>query len=162
VHVSVDSFMNSPRYDEIVELLQQANDPQAAALSTAPIDGTGSAGSGNDLLSRDSIDLRGTGGRAEAITRAGELLVVAGAVDASYVEAMHEREGSVSTYMGNLLAIPHGTNEAKSSIRHSAISFVRDADGVAEVFLDEDRVVQLERATTPDDVLRVLGQVQPA
>ena len=26
---------------------------------------------------------------------------------------MFEREKSVSTYMGNFLAIPHGTNEAK-------------------------------------------------
>ena len=38
---------------------------------------------------------------------------------------MHERETSVSTLMGNLLAIPHGTNEAKSPIRQTAISFVR-------------------------------------
>ena len=38
---------------------------------------------------------------------------------------MHEREKSVSTFMGNGLAIPHGTNEAKGAIRRTAISFVR-------------------------------------
>jgi PTS system mannitol-specific IIA component len=38
---------------------------------------------------------------------------------------MLEREGSVSTYMGNFLAIPHGTNEAKDQIRRSALSVVR-------------------------------------
>ena len=31
----------------------------------------------------------------------------------------------MSTHMGNLLAIPHGTNEAKSAIHRTAISFVR-------------------------------------
>ena len=38
---------------------------------------------------------------------------------------MFEREKSVSTYMGNFLAIPHGTNEAKDAITRSAISVVR-------------------------------------
>lgn len=38
---------------------------------------------------------------------------------------MLEREASVSTFMGNGLAIPHGTNEAKDSILRSALSFVR-------------------------------------
>jgi PTS system mannitol-specific IIC component len=51
-------------------------------------------------------------------------------VDASYVDAMHERERSVSTHMGNLLAIPHGTNEAKGAIRRTAISFVRYPSGI--------------------------------
>ena len=52
-----------------------------------------------------------------AITEAGRLLVASGAVDEAYVDAMHERETSVSTFMGNGLAIPHGTNEAKALIR---------------------------------------------
>ena len=126
--------------------------------------------------------------RDEAITRAGELLVEAGAVDAAYVEAMHARETSVSTYMGNGLALPHGTNEAKSAIKRTAISFVRYSDGldwkgkevkfvvgvaalgndhlkllgrIAEVFLDADQVARLEAAASTDEVLEVLGQVQP-
>ncbi|BBY58796.1 hypothetical protein MSAR_19320 [Mycolicibacterium sarraceniae] len=53
-----------------------------------------------------------------------------GAVGQSYVHAMHEREASVSTYMGNGLAIPHGTNEAKDSIRRTGISFVRYAEPI--------------------------------
>ena len=61
---------------------------------------------------------------------AGQLLVAAGAVEPSYVDAMHEREKSVSTYMGNGLAIPHGTNEAKDAIRRTGISFVRYAEPV--------------------------------
>ncbi len=110
-----------------------------------------------------------------------------GAVEESYVAAMHERETSVSTYMGNGLAIPHGTNEAKSAIRHTAICFVRYADPVdwkgqpaefvvgiagagddhltvlsrlAEVFMDEAEIGRLRAAGSAEDVLAVLGGVQ--
>ena len=63
--------------------------------------------------------------RDEAIREAGRILVDAGAVDASYIDSMLEREATVSTYMGNWLAIPHGTNEAKDLIRRSAMSLLR-------------------------------------
>ena len=43
--------------------------------------------------------------------------VEAGAVTPDYIDSMFERERSVSTYMGNYLAIPHGTNESKESIK---------------------------------------------
>ena len=83
------------------------------------------------MLAEDAIVLAGTArSRDDAITEAGQLLVASGAVDASYVDAMHEREQSVSTHMGNGLAIPHGTNEAKSAISRTAISFVRYAEPV--------------------------------
>ena len=184
IHVSVDNFMGSPRYDEIVELVGRTNGTGAAA----PVAEGDTAG--EVLLDRESVVLDApTESRDEAITRAGELLVAAGAVDASYVTAMHERETSVSTYMGNLLAIPHGTNEAKGAIRRSAISFVRYSEGIewagkpvtfvigiagqgddhlallrriAEVFVDREQVARLEAARTTDDVLAVLGVVQPA
>ncbi|MCW2582599.1 MAG: mtlA, partial [Klenkia sp.] len=183
-HVSVENFMASPRYDEIVELLQERQ--AGGGGSTAATSG---GGVDSGLLARESIVLDASGDKTAAIGRAGELLVAAGAVDASYVQAMHERETSVSTYMGNLLAIPHGTNEAKPAIRRTAISFVRFPQGVdwngkevkfvigiagagedhlkllgriAEVFVDDAQVARLEAARTPDDVLAVLGAMQPA
>jgi PTS system mannitol-specific IIC component len=136
-------------------------------------------------LSEESIRLQGSASsRDEAITEAGQLLVAAGAVEPAYVDAMHERETSVSTYMGNLLAIPHGTNEAKGSIVRTGLSFVRYDDGIdwngnpvkfvlgiagagddhlallgqiAEVFMDSERVGQLESAGSTAEVLAVLS-----
>ncbi|KQS58583.1 PTS mannose transporter subunit IIA [Geodermatophilus sp. Leaf369] len=184
-HVSVENFMASPRYDEIVELLQQQNGAGAGTAAAA----TSAGGVDSGLLARESIVLDASGDKSAAIEQAGQLLVAAGAVDASYVRAMHERETSVSTYMGNLLAIPHGTNEAKPSIKRTAISFVRFPQGVdwngkqvefvigiagagddhlkllgriAEVFTDDAQVAQLSAARTQDDVLAVLGAMQPA
>lgn len=79
-----------------------------------------------EILERRSIVAAGAAGdRDAAIREAGGLLRDAGAVTDAYVEAMLEREGSVSTFMGNFLAIPHGTNEAKDAIVRSALSLVR-------------------------------------
>jgi PTS system mannitol-specific IIC component len=91
--------------------------------------------------------------------------------------------------MGSGLAIPHGTNEAKSSIRRTAISFVRYPSGIdwnghqvkfvvgiagagnehlpllgkiAKVFADSAKVAELEEARTVEDVQRILGQVSNA
>jgi PTS system mannitol-specific IIC component len=120
MHVSVDNFMGSPRYDEIVELIDRTNSPGSAVAAEQVAEAP------DDVLDDRAIVLRGSAtSRDDAITEAGRLLVESGAVEASYVDAMHARETSVSTHMGNLLAIPHGTNEAKSSILRTAISFVR-------------------------------------
>ena len=83
------------------------------------------------------------------------LLVAAGAVSQAYVAAMHERETSVSTYMGNGLAIPHGTNEAKSEIARSAMCFIRYAEPIDVILVwgwpgdlgEVDGRAELERLT---------------
>lgn len=66
----------------------------------------------------------------EAIRIAGELLVQAGHVPATYIDYMFEREKSLSTYMGSGLAIPHGTNDAKSLVTSTGISIVVIPGGV--------------------------------
>ncbi|MGO1684545.1 MAG: PTS sugar transporter subunit IIA [Brachybacterium sp.] len=200
VHVSVDQFMNSPRYDEVVELVEQRSTPDAGDAGDAeettqgdstepePPRGRHAAERPADepeILAPASIILDGTASdSATGIDEAGALLVAAGAVDESYVAAMHDREASVSTFMGNGLAIPHGTNEAKSSIKRSAMSFVRYPGGidwngnpttfvigiagvgnehltllqkVAMTFSDPVQVERLENATTTEEILEILG-----
>ncbi|WP_138441992.1 PTS mannitol transporter subunit IICBA [Sinomonas susongensis] len=194
--VTVDNFMGSPRYDEIVALL----DEQSAA--PVPSDGVPSDGvpaksepaseaaadsNGKQVLRPESIVLAGASvDMGGAIEEAGRLLKAAGAVDDEYVASMHERERSVSTFMGNGLAIPHGTNEAKGHIRSSAVTFVRydqpiDWQGkpvtfvvgiagkdkehlgilakIAKVFGDREQVARLEQAQSVDEVLDIFGKV---
>jgi len=194
IHVSVDNFMGSPRYDEIVELLRDTNAPVSvgAGATGSPVPAVAdssahaaSAGSGAEVLALDSIRLHGSAGtRDGAIDEAGQLLVTAGAVDAAYIASMHERERSVSTHMGSGLAIPHGTNEAKASIRRSAMSFVRYDEPIewngkpttfvigiagagddhlgllqqiAHVFLDKGKVAALQSATSAQEVRDILA-----
>lgn len=83
------------------------------------------------VLEQDQIVASGTAStKDEAIAEAGGILVGAGAVTDGYVGYMREREVLTSTYMGNFLAIPHGTNDGKDTILDSALSFVRYPDGL--------------------------------
>ena len=197
IHVSVDNFMASPRYDDIVVMVEESNRalvPAAAATGPgspagASPDSPVTSGGLSTLLPERAIVLAGTARtRDEAIDEAGALLVATGAVAPEYVQAMHERETSVSTYVGNNLAIPHGTNEAKLSINRTGLSFIRYPEGIdwngdgelarfvvgiagagddhltllgsiAHVFLDEDKVAALDAATTNADVTAVLDSV---
>lgn len=207
--VTVDNFMGSPRYEEIVEAVQQRNGATVPA-GGAPAEGTAGTGAGTaaaaatggpaadgdadgtaessgTILTTERIVMDGGAQNAEqAIDEAGGLLVAAGAVTDEYVASMHEREQSVSTFMGNGLAIPHGTNAAKDSIRSSALSVVRYPDGldwngkpvtwvigiagkdnehlailsrVAKIFGNKEKVRQLDEARTADEVLELLGKV---
>ncbi|MBP3979013.1 PTS sugar transporter subunit IIA [Microbacterium sp. BLY] len=128
----------------------------------------------------------GGASRDEALQEATGILVAAGAVTPAYVDAMRQREETVSTYMGNGLAIPHGTNDAKDAILASALSVVRydggvDWDGeqatfvigiagvgdehldilsrIAILFSEEDDVARLAAATTPDELFALLSEV---
>ena len=141
----------------------------------------------DEILPADNIRLAArAASREDAIREAGAILVEAGAVDPGYVDSMLEREGSVSTYMGNFLAIPHGTNEAKDTITRSALSVVRydapiDWDGnevrfavgiagvenghleilgkIAIVFSDTDEVDKLLAASSAEELYSLLQSV---
>src|SRR3954451_16844284 len=141
----------------------------------------------SDILTPDQVKVPGAAStKDDPIREAGQLLVDAGAVRPEYVEAMFEREKSVSTYMGNLLAIPHGTNEAKDAITSSALSVVRydatiDWDGnevrfalgvaglnnghleilsrIAILFADPDEVDKLVADTSADELYELLAAV---
>ena len=68
--------------------------------------------------------------KEEAIRLTGKILVDRGYVEPSYVEKMLEREEMTSTYMGNFVAIPHGTDEAKSEVKESGIAIIQVPEGV--------------------------------
>ena len=56
-----------------------------------------------------------------AIRTAGEALVASGYVEPEYIEGMLERDHSLSVYMGNAIALPHGEYEYKRYIKTSGI-----------------------------------------
>lgn len=124
--------------------------------------------------------------RDEALQEATDILVAAGAVTPAYVDAMRQREETVSTFMGNGLAIPHGTNDAKDAILASALSVVRYDGGVdwsgdpatfvigiagvgdehleilsriAILFSEEEDVARLSAAKTSEELYALLSEV---
>jgi len=147
------------------------SDPQAPALT--------------ELLAESSIRLTETAAsRDDAIRATGRALVEAGAVDESYVDAMFEREASVSTYVGEGVAIPHGTLAGKDAVKADALVVLRfptpvDWDGnevsvtvgiaakgnghiailsqLASILLDPEAAAALRGATTTDEVYALLA-----
>lgn len=139
------------------------------------------------VLTLDQIRIHPGGAtQEEALQEVSEMLVSAGAVTPAYLDAMRQREATVSTYMGNGLAIPHGTNETKDAILASALAVVRYDGGVdwageranfvigiagrgdehleilsqiAILFSDDDDVARLAAASTPDELYGLLSAV---
>ncbi|MFC4585183.1 PTS sugar transporter subunit IIA [Sphaerisporangium corydalis] len=125
------------------------------------------------------------GSRDDAIRQCGQALLAVGAVDESYIDTMIDRERSISTYVGEGVAIPHGTLAGKDAVHHDAISVLRfpagvDWDGfpvtlcigiaargdghvrllseLAQILLDPERAEALREA---DDVGLVVRLLQP-
>lgn len=139
----------------------------------------------NNVLSPQMVRIHpGSATRDQAMQEATDLLVAAGAVTPDYYQAMQDRERTVSTFMGNELAIPHGTNEAKDSVLGSALSVVRydggvDWDGqratfvvgiagkggehleilsqIAMLFSEDAEVAKLKAAATPEQLFALIA-----
>lgn len=122
--------------------------------------------------------------RFDAVRQCGAALVEAGAVEPRYVDAMVEREQSVSTYVAEGVAIPHGTLAGKDAVLRDALVVLRFPAGVpwldedvlvcvgiaatggghvallsrlAEVLLDPTRAQQLRAAERPAEIVALLG-----
>lgn len=95
--------------------------------------------------------------KEEAIQAAGELLAGLGYVDSAYVDAMQERERLVSTYMGMGVAIPHGTSEAKESVKKTGIVLIQYPEGVD--FGDEKAQLVFGIAGIGDEHLDLLSKI---
>ena len=80
--------------------------------------------------------------KEEAIRFAGNKLVAAGYVKPEYVDAMFEREKMVPTYLGESIAVPHGTIEAKDQVLKTGIAFCQYPDGI-QFGEEEDDVARL-------------------
>jgi len=134
-HISVDNFLSSPEYDKLIASLQDGiTDEQAEVVEDAEeeaVNAEPNADHDDDLLLEENIFMNQEfATKEEAIRFAGEALVKAGYVEESYVDAMIDREGITSTYMGNNVAIPHGTEDAKKAVIKSGFTVVQVPNGV--------------------------------
>ena len=141
------------------------------------------------ILSLEGIRLGAqASSKQDAIRQAGELLVGAGYVEANYVNGMLAREQTMSTYLGNGVAIPHGQHENLSEVLQTGISVLQIPAGVeweegelaylvigiaanadehvgvlanlAEVIEDEEATAQLVGTTDPSLIIERLGRAR--
>ena len=110
------------------------------------------------VIDKNGIKLNQTPvSKEEAIRAAGKLLVKQGCVDETYVDAMVERENITTTYMGMGLAIPHGTSEAKDSVKKTGIVLVQYPQGID--FGDEKAQLVFGIAGIGDEHLDLLSKI---
>ena len=132
-HISVDNFLSSPEYDKLINRLKN---PETAELKEIVEDAEAVVPSGDPhtddaLLREENIFLNQEfASKEEAIRFAGRALVKAGYVKESYIEAMIARDEMTSTYMGNDVAIPHGTEEAKKDVLNSGFTVLQVPNGI--------------------------------
>ncbi|MCG3418055.1 PTS sugar transporter subunit IIA [Oceanobacillus jordanicus] len=112
-----------------------------------------------EVLSKDNIKLNvSLNSKEEAIRYTGGILADNGYVEASYIDKMLEREELTSTYMGNNVAIPHGTEDAKGMVTETGLSVVTVPEGID--FGDGNIVkVLIGIAGKGDEHLEVLSKI---
>lgn len=141
------------------------------------------------ILSKDRISLQASAAdKVDAIRKAGELLVTTGCVLPEYVDGMLTREQSMSTSLGNGVAIPHGIYENREHILQTGISVLQLIEGVAwddgekvymvigiaassdehvgvlsnlaDVIDHEETLAELLKTNDPDVIVKYLGEKQ--
>ncbi|ECR5114409.1 PTS sugar transporter subunit IIA, partial [Salmonella enterica] len=137
----------------------------------------------NNIFTPDNIILNAQAkDKFDAIRITGNILKENGYVTDEYIKRMIVREEIVSTYLGNGLAIPHGTDSSDCEIIKTGISLVQFPDGVdfgdgntayitigiagkeaehmdllnkiALICIEEDNVQTLRNATSIEQVLQ--------
>ena len=112
-----------------------------------------------DILRKENVVLDAQASdKMEAIRMSGEILVEAGYVAPAYIDGMLGREQTMSTYIGNGVAIPHGEFEDRELIHSTGLSVLQFPDGMAWGE-DETAYLVIGIAATKDEHLVVLSNL---
>ena len=161
-HVFIENFLQDSKLDELYLILEaRANSKgleekeieqvQVIEKEVATTDKSSILSENNIILGLESES------KEDAITRAGRLLVKGGYVKEGYIDAMHEREKVVTTYIGMGVAIPHGIGEAKKQIEKSGVVVLQYPNGVK--FGDELAYLVIGIAGAGDEHLEILSNI---
>ncbi|WP_275113953.1 PTS mannitol transporter subunit IICBA [Psychromonas antarctica] len=185
-HISLSNFLDNALYENLVaELLAASSTPATIQVETEVVEE-----SANTLKLTEKNIFLGLKAKTkeEAIQLAGDQLVKLNYVTPEYIPGMFAREKLVSTYLGESIAVPHGTIETKQFVQKTGIVFCQypdgiqwgeDEDDVATLVIgiaaqgdqhinvitaitnaldDEEAIKCLKTTVDPADVLRILGQ----
>ncbi|PTA90663.1 PTS mannitol transporter subunit IICBA [Kosakonia sp. H7A] len=132
-HISLTNFLDSGLYTSLTERLvaAQRHTDNEAKVTTSLKDSFDETNSNLFRLGAENIFLGlSASTKEEAIRFAGEQLVKGGYVEPEYVQAMLDREKLTPTYLGESIAVPHGTVEAKDRVLKTGVVFCQYPQGV--------------------------------
>ncbi|HDX8823170.1 PTS mannitol transporter subunit IICBA [Klebsiella michiganensis] len=144
-HISLTNFLDSGLYTSLTERLvsAQRHTDNEEKVRDSLKDSFDASDTNLFRLGAENIFLgRKAATKEEAILFAGEQLVKGGYVEPEYVQAMLDREKLTSTYLGESIAVPHGTIEAKDRVLKTGIVFCQYPEGV-RFGEEEDEVARL-------------------
>ncbi|MGK3044707.1 PTS mannitol transporter subunit IICBA [Klebsiella michiganensis] len=144
-HISLTNFLDSGLYTSLTERLvsAQRHTDNEEKVRDSLKDSFDASDTNLFKLGAENIFLgRKAATKEEAILFAGEQLVKGGYVEQEYVQAMLDREKLTSTYLGESIAVPHGTIEAKDRVLKTGIVFCQYPEGV-RFGAEEDDVARL-------------------
>ncbi|WP_024547900.1 PTS mannitol transporter subunit IICBA [Siccibacter turicensis] len=144
-HISLTNFLDSGLYTSLTDRLvaAQRHTQNEEKVRTSLHDSFDESNSHLFKLGAENVFLGLTASHKEdAIRFAGEQLVKGGYVQPEYVEAMLEREKLTPTYLGESIAVPHGTVEAKDRVLKTGVVFCQYPQGV-RFGEDEDDIARL-------------------
>ncbi|WP_104557264.1 PTS mannitol transporter subunit IICBA [Enterobacter sichuanensis] len=127
------NFLDSGLYTSLTERLvaAQRHEDNEVKVRTSLQDSFDESNTHLFKLGAENIFLGRTAAtKEEAIRFAGEQLVKGGYVQPEYVDAMLEREKLTPTYLGESIAVPHGTVEAKDRVLKTGVVFCQYPQGV--------------------------------
>ncbi|MGG2141884.1 fused PTS fructose transporter subunit IIA/HPr protein [Symbiopectobacterium sp. RP] len=95
--------------------------------------------------------------KQDAIQQVAAALAAGGGVSPAYVEGMLQRELKTSTYLGNGIAIPHGTADTRDLVLKTGVQVFQFPQGIA--WGEETAYVVLGIAARSDEHLALLRQL---
>ena len=155
--VTLQNFLADPSLDALYEELAALTTGGTKPAAPAPAEEPKKSAKKGVLLKEGIKTGLPSVDKETAIRAAGKLLNELGFVDESYIDAMLEREKLVTTYMGMGVAIPHGTSQAKETVKKSGIVVMQYPDGVD--FGDEKANLVIGIAGVGDEHLEILANI---
>ena len=155
-HIWVRDFTQNNVYEIVTARLKEAAVETSAPAAGAQEEAAETVSA--DVLRQENVKIGlPSVSREEAITAAGKMLVASGYVDEGYVQGMLNREHDLSTYIGKGIAIPHGENAVKDTIKKTGIVVCQYPDGVK--FGDETAYLVIGIAGVGNDHLAILANI---
>jgi len=68
--------------------------------------------------------------KQDAIKAVSENMIKAGLVKPDYTQSMFDRDLQISTFLGNGIAIPHGTTDKRDSVIQTGLKVIYYPDGI--------------------------------
>ena len=157
-HIFVRNFTQNDVFEQVVARLETKPETAASAEQGSDASAEQPQAEGARILEINNIQLGlASVSKEEAIRQAGRALVAAGYVDEPYIEGMLNREKDISTYVGRGIAIPHGENSVKDSIRRSGLVVLQYPQGVQ--FGDDKAYLLVGIAGKGNDHLSILANI---